>query len=173
MLECAGWAHSSAILKLKNDVDTLGLQQKVREEQETVRCLRQRPAGTSRAQGMVRKKSAHVKNRGWDRVGANQKLNILCDVQHLLDVQVEGVERVEHGTCGNLHCRRAAAVSVVRAGSIIPDWESRSRRGHEQQRQRRGPPSRKAHTSDQRAFEGVPLTMCTTDRIVHTMVCVS
>ena len=46
-------------------------------------------------------------------------LNIFCDVQHLLDVPVEGVERVEHGTCDNLHCRRAAAVSVVRAGSII------------------------------------------------------
>ena len=116
MFECVGWLGLRAILIFKSDVDTLGLQQKVREEQETVRCLRQRPAGTSRARGMVRKKNAHVKNRGWDRVGANQKLNILCDVQHLLDVQVEGVERVEHGTCDNLQCRRAAAVRVVRAG---------------------------------------------------------
>ena len=74
-------------------------------------------------------------------------LNNFCDTEQHLDVQVEGVERVEYGTCDNPHCRRAAAVSVMRAGSIIPEWESRSRRGHEQQRQRRGPPSRKAHTS--------------------------
>ena len=147
MFECVGWLGLRAILIFKSDADTLGLQQKVREEQETVRCLRQRPAGTSRARGMVRKKSAHVKNRGWDRVGAKQMLKNLGDTVQLLDVQVEGVGRVERGTCDRLHCRRAAAVSVMRAGSVIPEWEGRSRRGHEQQRRRRGSPSRKAHTS--------------------------
>ena len=74
-------------------------------------------------------------------------LKILCDGRHVEQIDAQSVERVEHGTCDNLHCRRAAAVSVVRAGSIIPGCESRSRRGQEQQRQRRGPPSRKAHTS--------------------------
>ena len=84
-------------------------------------------------------------------------LKNLGDTEQLLDVQVEGVGRVEHGTCDQLRCRRAAAVSVMRAGSIIPEWVSRSRRGHEQQQQRRGPPSRKAHTSARLVEKGAGL----------------
>ena len=69
MLECVGWLYSSAILIWKNDADILGHEQKVREGSETVRCLLPWPAGTSRAREMVRKKSAHAKSGGWDRVG--------------------------------------------------------------------------------------------------------
>ena len=43
-------------------------------------------------------------------------LKNLGDSKQLLDLQVDGVERVELGTCDNVHYRRAAAVSVVRAG---------------------------------------------------------
>ena len=72
-----GWLDSRAILIWKSDADILGLQQKVREVLETVRCQRPWPAGASRAREMVRKKSAHAKCRGWDRVGAKQMLEIL------------------------------------------------------------------------------------------------
>ena len=135
-----GWLDSRAILIWKSDADILGHQQKVREERETGRCQRPGPADTSRARGLVRKKSAHASCRGWSHVGANQMLKISGDTEQLLVVQVEGVGRVERGTCDHPHCRRAAAVSVMRAGSIILGWVGRSRRGHERLRRPRGPP---------------------------------
>ena len=60
---------------------------------------------------MVRKKSAHAKTRGWDRVGANQVLMILCDRRHV--EQNDGAERVERSTCDGNRARSAAAVTVV------------------------------------------------------------
>ena len=140
MFECVGRLDLRAILIWKSDADILGLQQKVREERETGRCQRPGPADTSRARGLVRKKSAHASCRGWSHVGANQMLKILGDTEQLLVVQVEGVGRVERGTCDHPHCRRAAAVSVMRAGSVILGWVGRSRRGHERPRRSRGRP---------------------------------
>ena len=120
MLECAGWAHSSAILGLKNDVDILGHEQKVREGSETVRCLLPWPAGTSRAREMVRKKSAHAKSKGWDRVGANQMLKILCDGRHVEQIDAQSASSAQylrrqsrpqrsggHGGVRSFKCREA------------------------------------------------------------------
>ena len=83
----------------------------MREGSETVRCLLPWPAGTSRAREMVRKKSAHAKSKGWDRVGANQVLMNLCDRRHV--EQNDGAERVERSTCDGNRARSAAAVTVV------------------------------------------------------------
>ena len=43
-------------------------------------------------------------------------LKIFCGGRHVQQIDAQCVERVELGTCDNVHYRRAAAVSVVRAG---------------------------------------------------------
>ena len=139
MFECVGWLDLRAILIWKSDADILGHEEKVRERRETVRCQRPWPAGASRAREMVRKKSAHARYRGWDRVGAKQMLKLSGERRTFRSANCRRRAR-RVSTCDHQHCHRAAAVSGLCAGSIIPDRVGRSRRGHEPPRLSRGRP---------------------------------